>query len=161
PAQGTRSAAHARGPAAGTGDRSRAGNPDRSRRAVFVRHDRQVVILTRFAHFVILSSGWQRALIALMAGALSMLAMAPFNAWPVLFLAVPVAVWLIDGAHVSKLGGWPSAALSGWLFGFGYFLTSLYWIGNAFLVDADIFGWLLPFAVAGLPAGLAIFTAIG
>ena len=31
------------------------------------------------------------------AGALSSLAMAPFNAWPVLFLTFPAAVWLIDG----------------------------------------------------------------
>jgi apolipoprotein N-acyltransferase len=119
------------------------------------------VILTRFAHAVILSSGWQRAAIALVAGALSALAMAPFNAWPILFLTFPVAVWLIDGADGSRMRGWPAAALSGWLFGFGYFLAGLYWIGNAFLVDADIFGWLLPFAVAGLPAGLAIFIALG
>jgi apolipoprotein N-acyltransferase len=119
------------------------------------------VILTRVAHTVILSSGWQRAAIAFVAGALSALAMAPFNAWPILFLTFPVAVWLIDGADTSRLGGWPTAALSGWLFGFGYFLAGLYWIGNAFLVDADIFGWLLPFAVAGLPAGLAVFIAAG
>ena len=43
----------------------------------------------------------------------------------------------------------PSAAIAGWWFGFGYFLAGLYWIGNAFLVDAKTFGWLLPFAVVG------------
>ena len=37
---------------------------------------------------VILSWGWQRAAIAFAAGALSALAMAPFNAWPVLFLTL-------------------------------------------------------------------------
>ena len=47
---------------------------------------------------IILAWGWKRAAIALIAGALSALAMAPFNAWPVLFLTFPVAVWLIDGA---------------------------------------------------------------
>ena len=31
----------------------------------------------------------------------SALAMAPFNAWPVLFVTFPVVVWLIDGAAAS------------------------------------------------------------
>ena len=54
-----------------------------------------------------------------------------------------------------------AAALAGWCFGFGYFLAGLYWIGYAFLVDAKTFGWLLPVAVAGLPAYLALYTALG
>ena len=49
----------------------------------------------------------------------------------------------------------------GWFFGFGYFVAGLYWIGYAFLVDAKTFGWLLPVAVAGLPAYLAFYTALG
>ena len=119
------------------------------------------VTLTRIAHSVILSWGWRRAAIAFVAGAVSVLAMAPFNVWPVLFLTLPLVVWLLDGAGAGKLGGWPEAALSGWWFGFGYFLAGLYWVGNALLVDAATFGWLLPIAVAGLPAGLAIFFALG
>jgi apolipoprotein N-acyltransferase len=110
---------------------------------------------------VILSWGWRRAVIALLAGAVSSLAMAPFNAWPVLFVTFPVAIWLIDGAGAGRLGGVPAAALTGWLFGFGYFVPGLYWIGNAFLVDAQTFAWLMPFAVIGLPAYLALFTAFG
>jgi apolipoprotein N-acyltransferase len=110
---------------------------------------------------IILSWGWKRAMIALVAGAASALAMAPFNAWPILFLTIPVTVWLIDGAGAGRLGGIPAAALSGWWFGFGYFVAGLYWVGYAFLVDADTFAWLLPFAVMGLPAGLALFMALG
>lgn len=110
---------------------------------------------------IILSWGWKRAFIALAAGALSVLAMAPFNAWPVLFVTFPVAVWLIDGAGAGRLRGIPAAALTGWLFGLGYFVPGLYWIGNAFLVDASTFAWLIPFAVIGLPAYLALFTALG
>lgn len=100
-------------------------------------------------------------MIALVAGALSALAMAPFNAWPILFLTIPVTVWLIDGAGAGRFGGVPAAALSGWWFGFGYFVAGLYWVGYAFLVDAETFAWLLPFAVMGLPAGLALFMAFG
>lgn len=110
---------------------------------------------------IILAWGWKRALIALVAGALSSLAMAPFNAWPVLFVTFPVMVWLIDGAGAGRLNGVPAAAMAGWWFGFGYFVPGLYWIGYAFLVDASTFGWLLPFAVCGLPAYLALYTAAG
>jgi apolipoprotein N-acyltransferase len=68
---------------------------------------------------------------------------------------------LIDGTAAGRWGGLIAAAITGWWFGFGYFLAGLYWVGNAFLVDAKIFGWLLPFAVTALPAGLAAFTAFG
>jgi apolipoprotein N-acyltransferase len=110
---------------------------------------------------IILSWGSRRAAIALVAGALSALAMAPFNAWPVLFLTFPVMVWLIDGAGAGRLRGVPAAAMAGWWFGLGYFVPGLYWIGYAFLVDAPTFAWLMPFAVLGLPAYLALFTGFG
>ncbi len=110
---------------------------------------------------IILAWGWKRAAIALAAGALSVLAMAPFNAWPVLFLTFPVAVWLIDGAGGGRLRGVPAAAMTGFWFGLGYFVPGLYWIGYAFLVDASTFAWLMPFAILGLPAYLALFTALG
>ncbi|WP_407157235.1 apolipoprotein N-acyltransferase [Bradyrhizobium sp. STM 3557] len=110
---------------------------------------------------IILSWGWKRAVLALVAGALSALAMAPFNAWPILFVTFPVLVWLIDGAGAGRYRGVPAAALTGFWFGLGYFVPGLYWIGYAFLVDADTFAWLMPFAVLGLPAYLALFPAIG
>jgi apolipoprotein N-acyltransferase len=110
---------------------------------------------------IILSWGRRRAAIALVAGALSSFAMAPFNAWPILFLTFPVMVWLIDGAGAGRWRGVPAAAMAGWWFGLGYFVPGLYWIGYAFLVDASTFAWLMPFAVLGLPAYLALFTAFG
>jgi len=116
--------------------------------------------LTRLSHAVVLSWGWRRAALAFLAGALSVLGLAPFNAWPVLFLTFPVLVWLIDGASAGRLGGVVTAAATGWWFGFGYFLAGFYWIGLAFLVDANMFAWLLPVAVIGLPLGLAFFTAL-
>ena len=112
-------------------------------------------------HVIVLSYGWRRWLIAFVAGALSAAAMAPLCFWPVLFVTFPVLIWLIDGAGSGEWRGLSSAAPIGWWFGFGYFLAGLYWIGFAFLVDAPTFGWLLPIAVIGLPAGLAIFTALG
>src|SRR5262249_48848557 len=111
--------------------------------------------------WIILSWGWKRAAIALVAGALSALAMAPFNAWPVLFLTFPVAVWLIDGAGAGRWRGVPAAAWTGWWFGLGCFVAGLSWLAYAFLAAAAPFACLLPFGVLGLPAYLALFTALG
>jgi len=111
-------------------------------------------------------SGWRRLAVAFAAGSLSVLAMAPFFLWPVLFLTLPVLVWLIDGAQTQSEGAsfWQRpavrAATGGWWFGFGYFLFGLFWVGEAFLVEADKFAWLMPFAVTLMPAGLALFTAL-
>jgi apolipoprotein N-acyltransferase len=112
-------------------------------------------------------AGWRRHATAFAAGVLSVLAMAPFFVWPVLWLTLPVLVWLIDGALGLRAGGdaRPSrprlvaAAWVGWWFGFGYFLAGLFWIGEAFLVEAEVFAVLLPFAVTLMPAGLAVFYA--
>ena len=117
--------------------------------------------LTRCAHTIVLACGWRRSLIAFLAGASSVLALPPASIWPIPFITFPVLVWLLDGSAGSRLGGVLSAARAGWWFGFGYFLAGLYWVGHAFLVDARSFGWLLPFAVIALPAGLALYTALG
>ena len=106
--------------------------------------------------------GWRRYLASFVAGALSVLALPPYEFLPLLFVTVPVLVWLLDGVGEPT----PSrrrrvmwrAGLVGWWFGFGYFLFGLYWVGNAFLVDAEKFAFLLPVAVTLLPAGLALFT---
>jgi apolipoprotein N-acyltransferase len=119
------------------------------------------VTLTRIAHSVVLASGWRRALLAFFTGVVSALALPPIDAWPVLFLTFPVLVWLVDGSAAGRWSGTWRAFGAGWCFGFGYFLAGLYWIGYAFLVDAKTFGWLLPIAVGGLPAVLAVYTALG
>jgi apolipoprotein N-acyltransferase len=98
-------------------------------------------------------TGWRANGAAWLAGLLSTLSMAPFFWWPVLFATLPVLVWLMDGAPNLKRVAW-----IGWWFGFGYFLLGLFWIGEAFLVEAN-FIWALPFAVTLLPAGLALFFA--
>ncbi|MCA1549112.1 apolipoprotein N-acyltransferase [Bradyrhizobium sp. BRP19] len=117
--------------------------------------------LRQIALAIILTWGWQRAVVAMAAGALSVLALAPFNLFLVLFVTFPVLIWLIDGAGAGRYGGVPAAALTGYWFGLGYFVPGLYWIGYAFFVEADTFAWLTPFAVLGLPAYLSMFTAIG
>ncbi len=121
--------------------------------------------MDRIANPIIVLWGWRRVAVAFGAGALSALAMAPFDLFPVLWLTLPVFVWLIDGATADADAGLIRrllpAAVVGWSFGFGFFLAGLWWIGTAFLVEADDFAWVLPFAVTLLPAGLALFWALG
>jgi apolipoprotein N-acyltransferase len=118
--------------------------------------------MTPLAHRVVLAWGWSRALIAFAAGAVGALAMPPFGALPALAVSLSVAVWLIDGAAAGprRHAAW-SAAAAGWCWGFGYFIAGLWWLGAAFLVEADQFAWALPFGVLGLPAVLASFPAVG
>jgi apolipoprotein N-acyltransferase len=106
-------------------------------------------------------SGSRRAGIAIAAGAFSAASQAPLNFWPILFVTFPLMVWLIDGAPAQRWRGAWVCAVTGWCFGFGYFIACFYWVGHAFLVDADTFGWLLPVAVIGGPAYIALYTAIG
>jgi apolipoprotein N-acyltransferase len=118
-----------------------------------------------FADAIIVLWGWRRFTVALVAGGLSALAFAPFVAFPILWMTVPVFVWLIDGAETGEHETWfrrlLPAALVGFGFGFGFFVVSLWWIGAAFLVDAGRFAWALPLAVLALPALLALFWAVG
>lgn len=122
-------------------------------------------------HAIVLSYGWKRRAIAFASGCMGALAMAPIDFFPAIAIPLCVAVWLLDGAAAASMKptgrratGWPSlrAALGiGWWIGFGYFVAGLWWLGAAFLVEADQFAWALPLGVAGLPAILACFTAVG
>ncbi|MGE0023712.1 MAG: apolipoprotein N-acyltransferase [Hyphomicrobium sp.] len=119
-------------------------------------------LIGEWQHAARTARGWRRLLLAFAAGGLSNLAMAPFFFAPILFLTLPVLVWLLDEA-ASRPGTRRdvarAAASAGWWFAFGYFQFGLFWIGEAFLVEADKFGWLIPFALTLLPAGLALFWA--
>jgi apolipoprotein N-acyltransferase len=124
-------------------------------------------LAAQFSIFVRALNGWPRVAVAVGAGALSVLSLAPFFLWPILFFTMPVLVWLIDGASPDVLEGdlqqsqeTKRAFAAGWLFGFGYFAAGLFWIGEAFLVEAEVFAWLMPFAVTLLPAGLALFWGL-
>ena len=126
---------------------------------------------------IIRAQGWRRRLIAFAAGAVGALAMAPFDFFPALIVPMTAAVWLIDGSgdakpQYSAISRGLAARLLppraarrafavGWWWGFGYFVAGLWWLGAAFLVEADEFAWALPLGVLGLPAILAFFPALG
>ena len=128
------------------------------------------LVVRRLADRVGALGGWRRRLVAFLAGAASVLALAPFHAFPVLIVTLAMLVWMIDTSAAVRgnaltPSGWRQhaawrAGLDGWWFGFGYFVVGLSWIGEAFLVEAETFAWLLPFAVTLLPAALAVFWGL-
>lgn len=100
-------------------------------------------------------TGWRRLLLAALLGALGAGAMPPLYLVPLLLPAFCGALWLLEGAATGR-----QAAVTGWAFGTGHFAAGLYWVGIAFLVDVERFGWAMPFAVGGLAAGLALFIGL-
>lgn len=129
-------------------------------------------LIGRLAQGVAALKGWRRLVAAFLAGALSVLALPPIQFLPIFFVTIPLLVWLIDGtgveerlfarevAKADRRRALRDAAFVGWCFGFGYFLFGLYWIGYAFMVEAEKFAVFMPFAVTLLPAGLAFFPAV-
>ncbi|NBC31484.1 MAG: apolipoprotein N-acyltransferase [Alphaproteobacteria bacterium] len=112
-------------------------------------------VLVRWAAFCAGLSGWRRLAMAVALGAAGALALPPAGAAPVLLLCVPPLLWLLDGVR----SRWGAFAV-GWGFAFGFLLFSLYWIAFALTVDLPRFFWMIPFAAAGLPAFLAMFTGL-
>ena len=99
-------------------------------------------------------TGWRGA--ALVAG----LGLATAAAYPPLYLVVGLfgyagLVWRLDACR-----SWRGAFATGWLFAFAQHVGGLYWISNALLVDGATYGWLIPFAAAGLPAVFAVYGGL-
>ena len=111
------------------------------------------------ADFILALRGWRRFLSAFLAGVATALAMAPIYAVPLLFIGFPVLILLLDRSAQTPSPK-KSAFVIGWLFGLGYFLAGLYWMAFSFLVQADQFAWMAPFAMLGLPSFLAFFSAL-
>ena len=118
--------------------------------------------MTWLAETTMLSHGWRRFVLLLLAGAIAGLSVPPFFILPTLFVAMPIWVWALDGAE--RLRGWrrlfgPTFSI-GFAFGLGYFLVAFHWLGAAFFIDG---GWVLaamPVAILGLAALIALFWGL-
>ncbi len=99
--------------------------------------------------------GWRRWLLAVLLGLLAASALPPFYILPVLWLSLTGLACL----NLTAIR-WRQAFFEGWLFGIGWFGAGLYWVGHAFLVDAERYAYLMPFAVIGISIGMALFIAI-
>jgi apolipoprotein N-acyltransferase len=100
--------------------------------------------------------GWRRAVAAIAAGGLASLSLPPGDALPLLWVAIPIFIWILESAQSRKAAFW-----LGWCFSFGYLAVSLYWLTFALFVAIDRYWWLVPFASNGLAAGLSFYFALG
>ena len=83
--------------------------------------------------------------------------------WAAAVLALPS--WRRRGLLVlllllGRADGWRRAFATGWWFGLGHFSLGLYWVAHAFLVDPLRHGWMIPFALTALGAGMGLFTGL-
>ncbi|MEE2932660.1 MAG: apolipoprotein N-acyltransferase [Pseudomonadota bacterium] len=111
--------------------------------------------ISRFAAYLGDSRGLVRYGTAFLTGISVTLSLPPFEFLPAFYAALPVFIWSVSG----KVRPWCLFA-TGWWFGFGYFVSGLYWIGSAMLVDASKNAWLIPLASVGLPAFLSLFFGL-
>ncbi len=95
-----------------------------------------------------------RGVVLLGLGALAALGQEPVTLWP----ATTIALALIY-AVFARTDSPRRAALQGWLAGTGYFMVSLSWIIEPFLIDIARHGWMALPALILLCGGLALFWA--
>jgi apolipoprotein N-acyltransferase len=88
-------------------------------------------------------------------GAFGALGWAPFSCASLYVVAALALFVRLAGCQTRWQGFW-----SGWSWAFGLHLVGLSWVGHALLVDANRFAWLMPVAVLGLPAVVAIYTGV-
>ena len=90
----------------------------------------------------------------LIIGALSSLSLPPLNFFFINFFTFSIFfIFLFKNLNKSNK---KIFFLYGWLFGFGYFLTNIYWITISLTFDQD-FNFLIPIALILIPAFLALF----
>ena len=98
--------------------------------------------------------GWARRAVAACAGIMATAALPPIYALPLVLIAFPCLIWLIDGTQ-----NWRRAFWVGWWFGLGHFAAGLYWIAHSLVVDLR-FAWLIPFAVLCIPAVIGVYVGV-
>ena len=97
-------------------------------------------------------------LILLILGTLSSFSLPPYNYFILNFVSYTFFFIFVFEAIRTNLS-FLKLFLYGWFFGFGYFLSSLYWISISLTFD-DNFKFLIPLSVSIIPAFLAIFYGI-
>jgi len=110
--------------------------------------------LPSWVNSINLLSPVQKKAMALTAGLIAAAALPPMGLVFFLVPAFSILLWLIQGSGVR------AALAHGWWFGLGFFSAGFYWIGNAFFIDAERYGWLAPFAVMGIASLMAVYAAL-
>lgn len=115
--------------------------------------------LRNFTLFLFSTTGWKRQMWVFLCGAFTSFALPPFYLTPLCFLTFPVFIILLDSIRViqNNRKRFLTYALSCGIFGFSYFICSLWWLCNALFTDPVSFGWAVPFAILGPPFYLSLY----
>ena len=89
-------------------------------------------------------------------GLISSFSLPPYSFFFINFITFPLFIIYLISNY--KKGKWISFTI-GWMFGFGYFISNLYWITNA-LTFEDNFKPLIPIALILIPLFLGIFYGL-
>ena len=101
-----------------------------------------------------LPARWRLPILAAL-GAVSALGQVPWGLFPLTVVALALLISVL-----ARPGRWGAAAWSAWAFATGQFLVTWQWLVNPFYVEADVYGWMAPFAVAFMAGGIALFWAL-
>ncbi len=94
-------------------------------------------------------------LICLLLGILTSFGLPPYNLFLINFLTLPLLLYILVN-YVDKK---TISFFVGWIFGFGYFISNLYWITNSLTFDVN-FKFIIPFALILIPLFLGIFYGL-
>ena len=89
-------------------------------------------------------------------GLLTSYSLPPYSFFFINFITFPILFFYLLSNY--KKGKWISFKI-GWMFGFGYFISNLYWISNA-LTFEEIFKPLIPFSIIFIPLFLGLFYGL-
>ncbi len=88
-------------------------------------------------------------------GLLSSFGLPPYNLFYVNFFSYPALLWVLLFYSKDRIISFSI----GWIFGFGYFISNLYWIKNSLTFD-ETFKPLIPFALLLIPLFLGLFYGL-
>ena len=103
-----------------------------------------------------LSNKYITFLIPFFVGVITSFSLPPYNYLIINFIAFPFLLFFFLKNY--KKSKWISFKI-GWIFGFGYFISNLYWITNSLKFD-ETFAPLIPIALITVPLFLGIFYGI-
>ena len=94
-------------------------------------------------------------LTCLFLGIITSFSLPPYNFVFLNFLSLPTLLYILINYTHKKI----ISFFVGWVFGFGYFISNLYWITNSLTFDVN-FKLIIPFALILIPLFLGIFYGL-
>ena len=92
-------------------------------------------------------------LVPFICGLISTFSLPPYNFFYLNFISFPLLLLFYLSFKIKKNF---SSFVYGWIYGFAYFISNIYWIANSLTVE-EVFKPLIPFAITIIPLFLGVF----